>query len=103
MSRKKRTSSSEEIQYSKNKSFENLEAVQKMALNKKGKDDEVNPDISTFLKAEELKGKLCGLYTDKDDRLTHINIMGSVIVNGEELKLNVGEDTDTENTDDTIT
>ena len=77
--------------YSKNDSFENLEVVQDMALNRKGKDDEVNPDISTFLKAEELKGKLCGLYAEKDKVQPQINKMGSVIINGEKLELNVGD------------
>lgn len=78
-------------EYSKSDSFENLEVVQEMALNRKGKDDEVNPDISTFLKAEELKGKLCGLYAEKDKVQPQVNKMGSVIINGEKLKLNVGE------------
>ena len=80
-----------EFKYSKNDSFENLEAVQQMALNRKGKDDEINPDISTFLKAEELKGKLCGLYSEKDKSLSNINLMGSVKIDGKELQVNVGE------------
>ena len=36
-------------EYSKSDSFENLEVIQEMALNRKGKDDEINPDISIFL------------------------------------------------------
>ena len=80
-----------EFKYSKNDSFENLEAVQQMALNRKGKDDEINPDISTFLKAEELKGKLCGLYSEKDKAISTINLMGSVRIDGNELQINVGE------------
>ena len=79
------------FKYSKNDSFENLEAVQQMALNRKGKDDEINPDISTFLKAEELKGKLCGLYSEKDKAISTINLMGSVRIDGNELQINVGE------------
>lgn len=78
-------------EYSKSDSFENLEAIQEMALNRKGKDDEINPDISIFLKAEELKGKLCGLYAEKDKVQPQVNKMGSVIINGEKLELNVGE------------
>lgn len=103
MARKKKTSLNNEFNYSKNKSFENLEAVQQMALNKKGKDDEVTPDISIFLKAEELKGKLCGLYNDKDKAAARVNLMGSVIINDEELRLNVGENIDTDFKNDTIT
>ena len=78
-------------EYSKSDSFENLEVVQEMALNRRGKDDESNPDISTFLKAEELKGKLCGFYAEKDKVQPQVNKMGSVIINGEKLELNVGE------------
>ena len=80
-----------EFKYSKNESFENLEAVQQMALNRKGKDDEINPDISNFLKAEELKGKLCGLYSEKEKTNQNINLMGSVKINGKNLQINVGE------------
>lgn len=102
MARKKKTE--EKVEYSKNDSFENLEAVQQMALNRKGKDDEVNPDISIFLKAEELKGKLCGLYSEKDKASAQkVNMMGNVIIDGKPLIINVGDKADTGNTDDTIT
>lgn len=74
-----------------------------MALNRKGKDDEVNPDISTFLKAEELKGKLCGLYIEKGAVSKNINIMGSVKIDGKELEIKVGEDIKTDINDDSIT
>ena len=91
MARKKKQISGEKFLYSKNQSFENLEVVQEMALNRKGKDDEVNPDISLFLKAEELKGKLCGLYSDKEEDIHPINLMGSVKIDGKILEINVGE------------
>ena len=97
MPRKKKT---EKNIYSKNESFENLEAVQQMALNRKGKDDEINPDISVFLKAEELKGKLYGLYTEKEKSAPNINIMGNVVIDGKELELKVGENTETEQKND---
>lgn len=86
----------EKFEYSKNESFENLKAVQQMALNRKGKDDEISPDISNFLKAEELKGKLCGLYSEKDKQTSNINVMGVVKINGNILNLIVGEDAETE-------
>jgi hypothetical protein len=92
MVRKKKKS--EDCIYSKNDSFENLEAVQQMALNRKGKDDESNPDISVFLKAEELKGKLCGLYSEKEKSALSVNVMGKVKVDGKELPINVGENTE---------
>lgn len=95
MVRKKKSSKDDNFEYSKNESFENLEAVQQMALNKRGKDDELAPDISLFLKAEELKGKLCGLYADKDKITPKVNLMGSVFIDGKELPLNVGNLPDT--------
>ena len=84
----KKKKKDDNFNYSKTESFENLETVQKMALSKKGKDDEINPDISIFLKAEELKGKLCGLYSEKEKTSSHINIMGSVKIDGKDLKIN---------------
>ncbi len=95
MARKKK-----DCDYSKNDSFENLEVIQEMALNRKGKDDEISPDISVFLKAEELKGKLCGLYSDKDKAQPLINKMGSVIIDGKTLNINVGEAVKTERDND---
>ena len=91
MARKKQSAEKKILIYSKNESFNELKAVQQMALNKKGKDDEINPDISIYLKAEELKGKLCGLYSEKEQLSSSVNIMGSVKINGEELDINVGE------------
>ena len=91
MVRKKKKIDIEKVVYSKDESFENLEVVQQMALNRKGKDDEINPDISIFLKAEELKGKLCGLYSEKEKSASHIKMMGSVKINGKELEIKTGE------------
>ena len=95
----KKKKKDDNFNYSKTESFENLETVQKMALSKKGKDDEINPDISIFLKAEELKGKLCGLYSEKEKTSSHINIMGSVKIDGKDLKINVGETPDAQQQD----
>ena len=100
MTGKKKKINTEQFNYSKNESFENFEVVQKMALNRKGKDDEINPDISTFLKAEELKGKLCGLYSDKISQNTDVKIMGSVKINGKELRLKTGEEINLDKKDD---
>ena len=97
MARKKKQSNDDSFKYSKNESFENLEVVQEMALNRKGKDDEINPDISLFLKAEELKGKLCGLYSDKEQSTHQVKIMGSVKIDGKTLEINVGENLENKN------
>ena len=100
MARKKKKVDTEKIVYSKDESFENLEVVQKMALNRKGKDDEINPDISIFLKAEDLKGKLCGLYSEKEKTTSHIKMMGSVKINGKKLEIKTGENIIMEKNDD---
>ncbi len=101
--KKTKKNSNDDFKYSKSKSFENLETVQHLALTRKGKDDEANPDISAFLKAEELKGKLCGLYTDKDPASHNVNVMGSVFIEGKLLDIRTGEVVNTENNDDRIT
>jgi len=90
MPRKKKTTN----KYSKQESFENLETVQELALSRKGKDDELNPDISVFLKAEELKGKLYGLYSDKSETKMSLKKMGAVKIDGKEVKPNVGENSE---------
>ena len=100
---KKKKNGNEELNYTKNDSFENLKTVQELALQRKGKDDEVNPDISIYLKAEELKGKLCGLYNEKEKVNQKLNVMGSVKIDGKELNIKVGEEADTGQNDDRIT
>ena len=49
--------------YTLNDSFQNLCAIQQTALSLSPK-----PDFSAALKAEELKGKLFGLYGDKKEK-----------------------------------
>ena len=49
----------EELKYTAKDSFLNLELAQSEALNQ--------GNIQAYLKAEELKGKLLGLYTEKRD------------------------------------
>lgn len=96
MVRRKKENKNTELSYSKTEAFENLQAAQQLALNRKNKDDESNPDISVFLKAEELKGKLCGLYSDKIKNSASVNVMESVKIDGIKLEINVGEEINTE-------
>lgn len=88
--------------YSRAMSFRNLEEVQKLALNRKtikiGNDGEIlefsNPDLASFLKAEELKGRLNGLYVDRSLNLTSlsVNSMGSIKIDNNKLQLKTGEE-----------
>jgi len=99
---KLRKTEEENFYYSRSMSFKKLEEAQKMALErvfvKVTKDGEVietpAPDTQAFLKAEELKGKLNGLYVEKTETKTdfNINCMGSVKINNKEISLKIGKE-----------
>lgn len=57
----------EKFEYTMHESFENLKKAQELALKRTNPLGGSNPDLTNFLKAEELKGKLCGLYIDKKE------------------------------------
>lgn len=57
----------ERFEYTIQDSFNNLKKAQEIALSRKNQIGESNPDVQSFIKAEELKGKLCGLYIDKKE------------------------------------
>ena len=46
----------------------------------------------TFLKAEELKGKLSGLYEPETKQEININCMGNIKIGGKTLNLKVGKE-----------
>lgn len=57
----------ERFEYTMQESFENLKKAQEIALQRCNPLGSPNPDLTNYLKAEELKGKLCGLYIDKKE------------------------------------
>ena len=57
-----------ELVYSALESFNKLKEIQELALA-----NGVKPDLTNALKAEELKGKLAGLYVDKKDITANID------------------------------
>ncbi len=61
----------EKLVYSALESFKNLEKIQELALARKklvlAKGKLNDPDLTNALKAEELKGKLAGLYVEKKE------------------------------------
>ena len=57
----------ERFEYTIQDSFNNLKKAQEIALARRNQLGESNPDVQSFIKAEELKGKLCGLYIDKKE------------------------------------
>jgi hypothetical protein len=50
-----------------------------------------NPNITAALKADENKAKVAGLLKDQIIHSGNVTQMPSVIVNGKELELNIGE------------
>ena len=57
----------EKFEYTIEQSFENLRKAQELALQRKNPLGVSNPDLTSYIKAEELKGKLCGLYIEKKE------------------------------------
>ncbi len=57
----------DDIKYTVEDSFNSLCKAQKLALNRVNQFGKPNPDLANFIKAEELKGKLTGLYVEKKE------------------------------------
>ena len=55
------------------------------------RDRQGNPNVSAAIKADENKAKVCGLLKDQIIHSGNVTQMPSVVVNGEELVLNIGE------------
>lgn len=85
-----------EFYYSRAMSFKKLEEAQATALERiaytKDGDSYDNPDLHAFIKAEELKGKMAGLYEPEIRQDITINTMGSVKVGGKSLTLKIGKE-----------
>ena len=56
-----------DIKHTIEDSFNNLRKAQELAMSRKNSLGEANPDLTNFIKAEELKGKLKGLYVEKKE------------------------------------
>ena len=57
----------DDIKYTVVESFNSLCKAQELALNRVNPFGKPNPDLANFIKAEELKGKLKGLYVEKKE------------------------------------
>lgn len=69
------------------KEFEELKNIALNCLDKNG-----NPNISAAMRAVENKAKIAGLYQNKAKDNTMLVQMSEIKINGEQLKLNIGED-----------
>ncbi len=70
-----------DIKYTIEDSFNNLRKAQELALSRKNPLGEANPDLTNFIKAEELMGKLKGLYVEKRE------ISGGLDISPFEIKI----------------
>lgn len=67
--------------------FEELKNIALNSFDKNG-----NPNISMALKAVENKAKIAGLYAKKNNQVLNVMSMGEIVVDGEQLKLKIGEE-----------
>lgn len=82
----------EKLNYSAIDYFNDCEELKLIAL--ECRDKQGNPNVNAAIKADENKAKVCGLLKDQIIHSGSITQMPSVVVNGKELELNIGEDVD---------
>ena len=67
--------------------FEELKNIALNCYDKNG-----NPNISAALRAVENKAKIAGLYSKDGIKIAQVVSMKEIMLDGEQLKLNIGED-----------
>ena len=67
--------------------FDELKKIALNCLDKNG-----NPNISAALRAVENKAKIAGLYNQTNIEIGSVVKMGEIRIDGEQLKLNIGEE-----------
>ena len=67
--------------------FDELKNIALSCFDKNG-----NPNISVALKAVENKAKIAGLYSRTPPQITNFVKMGDITIDGEQLKLDIGEE-----------
>ena len=67
--------------------FEELKNIALNCVDKNG-----NPNISAALRAVENKAKIAGLYKNQKSNSQTVFNIGEIKINGEQLKLNIGEE-----------
>jgi len=78
--------------YTKEKAIKEFDELKEIALNCIDKNG--NPNISAALRALENKVKIAGLYSDSKQHIVTTVSMGEILLDGEQLKLNIGEELD---------
>ena len=67
--------------------FEELKEIALNCYDKNG-----NPNISAAIRAVENKAKIAGLYSKNETNTTNFIKMNEITIDGEQLKLNIGEE-----------
>ena len=81
---------SKNISYSLEDALQEFDELKNIALNCFDKNG--NPNISVAMKAIENKAKIAGLYKNNQSQITNVVQMGEITIDGEQLKLNIGEE-----------
>lgn len=76
--------------FSPKQAIEEFEQLKNIALNCYDKNG--NPNISAALRAVENKAKIAGLYSNKNIEVATIVKMNQITIDGEQLRLNIGEE-----------
>lgn len=77
-------------EYSINDAIKEFDELKNIALNCYDKNG--NPNISAALRAIENKAKIAGLYKNGNIQVGSVVKMNEILIDGEQLKLNIGED-----------
>ena len=76
--------------YTINDAIKEFDEIKNIALNCYDKNG--NPNISAALRAIENKAKIAGLYKNGNIQVGTVVKMNEILIDGEQLKLNIGED-----------
>lgn len=87
----------EELKYTAMDFIEECEELKLISL--ECRDKYGNPNVACAIKATENKAKVCGLLKDNIVHSGTVTQMPSVVINGKELELNIGEDVNADGDD----
>lgn len=76
--------------YSSDDAIKEFDQLKNIALNCFDKNG--NPDISSAIRAAENKAKIAGLYSNRPISVANIVQMKEITLDGEQLKLDIGEE-----------
>ena len=86
----KKVKKKEQREYCLEDALRQFEELKEIALNCYDKNG--NPNISAAIRAVENKAKIAGLYSKNEVNTTNFVKMNDITIDGEQLKLNIGEE-----------